>query len=342
VSIADLSAAAPDVEPWLRTIEASAAGPVEVAETDVSWVFVTERHAYKIKKPVDVGEARYRAPARRRAACLDEVWLNRRLAPDAYLGVVAVTLEPSGELRLGGKGEPVEWAIKMRRLRAERGMLRLIEHGELTTAHINLLAEALADFYRGSPPQTVVLDELCARLRSRIEDRWSIAPSWPADIGRELIPIRAAQSAFLDGARLMLNMRVCDGRVVDGHGDLRPEHVFFERRPVIIDCAEYSPARRKTDALDDLSALTMECQRLGRDDVAGAVTAAYRRATGDACLPQLEAFYRSLHACTRAAAAAAPGGDAASAPRIAEFESYLAQAHRDVQAFACAAALDNR
>jgi aminoglycoside phosphotransferase family enzyme len=334
VSIVDPSAAATDFDLWLRTIEASASGPVEVAETELSWVFFTERHAYKIKKPVDVGEARYRVPARRRAACLDELWLNRRLAADAYLGVAPLTLELNGELRLGGKGEAVEWAIKMRRLLATRGMLWLVAHDELTPTHIGMLAEVLADFYRSSPPQTVVLDELCARLRARIVDYSSIAPSLPADVDRFLAPIRAAQLAFLDGARMMLNMRVCDGRVVDGHGDLRLEHVFFERRPLIIDCAEYSSARRKTDALDDLSALTMECQRLGRDDVAAAVMAAYRRTTGDECFPKVEAFYRSLHACARVAASAAPADDGARDSRIADFESYLAQAQRDAQALA--------
>jgi aminoglycoside phosphotransferase family enzyme len=329
VTIANPPTATKSLDQWLRTIEASASGSVEVVESDLSWVFLTERHAYKIKKPVDVGEARFRDPARRRAACLDELWLNRRLAGDIYLGVVPVTLEFNGELRLGGHGEPVEWAIKMRRLRAERGMLWLITHGELKPVHITMLAEVLADFYRRSPPQTVLLDDLCARLRARIEDRESITPPWPAEFGHALTSIRAAQSDFLEGARPMLNLRVCDGRVVDGHGDLRPEHTFLERRPVIIDCAEYSPLRRRTDALDDLSALTMECQRLGRDDVAETLTATYRAATKDGRVPQLEAFYRSLHASARAAASAAAEGSWG-----AECDAYLAQAHRDARAFA--------
>lgn len=332
MSIAEITAAPTGLESWLPAIEAGAKSPVRVVETPLSWVFLTDRHAYKIKKAIDVGEARYRSAAFRRQSCADEIWLNRRLAAGVYLGVTPLVREPGGGMRLGGSGVAVEWAVKMRRLRDDRSLLWLINHRELTKEHVGMLADMLANFYFASPPESNVLDDLCNRLRRRVDDDNLLNVGLPANVRKAVRRIRSAQSAYLEGARMVLNLRVCDGRVVDGHGDLRPEHVFLERQPAIIDCVEYSAARRKTDALDDICALTMECLRLGRNDVAEAVVSVYRRRTGDECFEHLEAFYRSLHACARAAAADAdaPGTDQCHLPTAA---SYLEQAERDCKIF---------
>jgi aminoglycoside phosphotransferase family enzyme len=332
MSTAEAAAASVRYDSWLPAIKASAGLPIEVIETPLSWVFLTDRHAYKIKKSVDLGEARYRSPASRRQACLDEIWLNRRLAAGVYLGVVPLARESGGQLRLGGKGAAVEWAVKMRRLRSDCSMFWLMDHGKLTSDQVSTLANALADFYFASPPESNVLDDLCTRLRRRVDDDKPFDARWPASVRQAVREIRSAQREYLDKSRMVLNLRVCDGRVVDGHGDLRPEHVFLERQPAIIDCLEYSPARRKSDALDDLCALTMECQRLGRSDVAEAVVSAYRRRTGDECFYHLEAFYRSLHACTRAQAADVSGARP-DVSRLDEAATYLEQAARDCKVF---------
>lgn len=339
MSIAEPVAATLGLENWLPAVRSSAddSTPIEVVETPLSWVLLTSRHAYKIKKPIDMGEARFRLPARRRQACLDEVWLNRRLAPDVHLGVVPIAPDVRGELRLNAKGTAVEWAVKMRRLQNDRNLLALITRDELTEEQVATLANVLANFYLGSPPETNVLDDLCFHLRRRIEnyepDQQAVADV-PTELADSFDRIRAAQSDYLRCARMVLNLRVCDGRVVDGHGDLRPEHVFIERRPAIIDCVEYSAACRRADALDDLSALTMECNRLNRGDVAEALVEAYRRRTGDERFPHLEAFYRSLHATARAKTILnhMDGAGADHMP-VAEAKSYLHQAEQDVAIF---------
>jgi aminoglycoside phosphotransferase family enzyme len=263
---------------------------------------MTELHAYKLKKAIDVGEAYFGARAKRRVACMDEVWRNQRLAPGVYLGVVPITSESNGELRLGGKGAEVEWVIKMRRLRDDRNMLMFMSRRELNMSQATELGHTLADFYFGGPPETDQLDALCARLHRRINDGASrLVEALPAKMEKAVRRLRDVQSEFLNGERMALNLRVCDGRIVDGHGDLRPEHVFFERRPMIIDCAESSATSGKLDALDDLGALAMECEHLGREEVANEVMSVYRQVTNDDGFPHLEAFYKSLHACTQAA-----------------------------------------
>ncbi len=298
----------------------------------MSWVILTERHAYKVKKAVDLGEAQFRSPAKRHAACVEEVWLNQRLAQGVYLGVVPITRGPRGQLQLGGKGVAVEWMVKMRRLRADQDLRSLISRGELSKSQVTALADKLAAFYHARPPETEQLDDLCARLHRRINDAAKqLIESLPAKTGLAVRRLRDLQSNFLANERMVLNLRVCDGRIVDGHGDLRPEHIFFERQPLIVDCIEYSANLRKLDALDDLGLLAMECEHLGRGDVAEQVMSTYRRLTNDNGFPRLEAFYRSLHACAQAVAAAQqrPGGDPADgSPDMADALGYLDQATR--------------
>ena len=99
--------------------------------------------------------------------------------------------------------------------------------------------------------------------------------------------------------------RVADGRVVDGHGDLRPDHIYFQRgKPAIIDCIEFNPEYRTNDVVDELAFLTMECDRLGNHDVGESIMNAYLEASNDTPAPFLSSFYRSYRACVRAKVAA--------------------------------------
>ncbi|MEM9659471.1 MAG: hypothetical protein AAF961_14020, partial [Planctomycetota bacterium] len=151
----------------------------------------------------------------------------------------------------------------------------------------------------------------------------------PSEFSQRITQIHAAQRNFLVAESHHLDARVCDGRIIDGHGDLRPEHVYLQHRPMIIDCLEFSASLRQVDALDDLSFLAMECDRLGREDVGEGVIAAYAAAAGDAAPRRLCTFYKSHRACVRAKVAAMSrqfGADRAE--RLAEAIAYLEQAER--------------
>src|SRR5262249_54784024 len=116
-----------------------AAGSVAVCQTHISVVFLTERFAYKFKKPVQLGVLDFSTPEKRRHFCAEEVRLNRRLAPHVYLGVVPVTLA-GGEARFEGDGEVIDWAVKMLRLPAEATLERRLERGELSEPAVGALA----------------------------------------------------------------------------------------------------------------------------------------------------------------------------------------------------------
>jgi aminoglycoside phosphotransferase family enzyme len=308
VTIVDSTVRDMAAEAWVPPIRASVApdATIEVIETRFSWIILTLQHAYKIKKPVDVGQCKHRTLQARHRSCIDEYWINQALAPRVYLGVLPITRDAAGVLRIKGKGEPVEWAVKMRRLRHDRNLLWMIHQGNVTAGQVAALAKTLACFYHARPPITDDVDNLATRLRRRVLDsaeqlKASLSIDFWADVQR----VCRSQQKYLDGARALLSARVCDGRVVDGHGDLRPEHVFLERRPLVIDCLEFSAALRKLDALDDLCLLVMGCERLNRRDIATEIMAQYGHITGDLGVGSLEAFYKSLHAMSQAAAIAA-------------------------------------
>lgn len=278
----------------------------EVIETLHSWVMLTEHYAYKVRKSRDEGKVCSGTVESRHRACSDEVALNKRLAPSVYQGVLPITRDELGRSQLNGKGPVVDWAIKMRRLSEEHNLGAMLDNGQIPTkSQIQALGDVLASFYQSRSPETVVPDELYTRLERRAATTVAqLFKSLPSRWHSQLRRLRDAQMEYLQGARMVLNLRVCDGRIADGHGDLRPEHVYLERRPVVIDCYSESANRRGIDVLDDLGLFAMECERRERHDISDNVMSAYRRVTGDDGFPHLELFYKSLHACTASARAA--------------------------------------
>ena len=124
---------------------------VSLRQTHISWVFLTDDFVYKIKKPVNFGFLDFTTLAARKRFCEEEVRLNRRLAPDVYLGVVAVTAA-DGSIRVGGAGEPIEYAVQMHRLPEERMLPSLLAAGKVTPDIMRRLARLLVEFHAQAEP----------------------------------------------------------------------------------------------------------------------------------------------------------------------------------------------
>ncbi|NIP86791.1 MAG: AAA family ATPase [Planctomycetales bacterium] len=270
-------------------------------ETHISWVFLTDRHAYKLKKPVAFEFLDFTTLAARREACEEEVRLNRRLAEGVYLGVIPIRRRSDGQLSLGETGQPVDWLVKMRRLPARRTLESLILQGELQESEIRDLAATLARFYTQAAPLTIKPDDYREALGHHVASNFDelADPVHGLDL-RQVRRIHAAQRQLLMLYPALLDTRVCDGRIVEGHGDLRPEHIYFDRRPVVIDCVEFSRELRVLDVVDELCFLAMECQRLQAGEVGQRILEAYLQASGDSPPPRLLAFYKAYRACVRA------------------------------------------
>lgn len=277
------------------------AGPVEAIETHMSWVFLTPRHAWKLKKPVRYDRLDFRTGAARHFYALEELRLNRRLAPDVYLDVVPLTRDAGGALRVAGEGATVDWLVQMRRLDTSLLLDGLLAQGTATGAQMRGLGARLAAFYRGQPAAALDARAYRALLLRHIaeHERELCEPAWNLPASR-MHAIAARQRACVEAQAGALARRVAEGRVVEGHGDLRPEHVWFGEPPAIIDALEFSAELRLQDAADEVAFLALECERARRRQLGEVLLEAYREASGDAVDPALLHLYRSCKACARA------------------------------------------
>jgi len=281
---------------------------IDVIETHFAWIFLTDLHAYKLKKPVLRGRMNYTTVASRRRVCLDELTLNRRLAREAYLGVLPITRSPDGTLALGkrGKAQVVDWVVKMRRLPAARMLDRAIVERTVHKKDIAALAARLTRFFDGAVRQPLSEGRYVERLFERIEQnqRDLCAPDLGLD-ARQVEKIAAMQLTFLAEREAGVGAR--GAQLIDGHGDLRPEHVYLGSKsdsPCVIDCLEFDSDLRWVDPAEEIAFLALECRKSGAGAVARALVSDYRASTMVPPSAALMDFYTSQCAMTRAKLAA--------------------------------------
>jgi aminoglycoside phosphotransferase family enzyme/predicted kinase len=286
---------------------AGAVDAVEVHQTHISVVFLAGSLAYKIKKPVRLGFVDYGHVERRRHFCEEEVRLNRRLAPEVYLGVVPVTREGEA-IRVEGAGEVLEWAVKMRRL-PESATLRARLYGDGVTADaVAELARRLARFHAtaDSSPDVAACCTFEAIATNTRENLDQSAPQVGVTLSRSTHDrLRDRFEVTLERLRCLIEARAASGIPRDTHGDLRLDHVYWfpDRQPpgdwVVVDCIEFDARYRHADPIADIAFLAMELGLEGRSDLAGVFVAAYLRAAGDSEGGQLLPLYRAYRAAVR-------------------------------------------
>jgi len=308
---------------------------VECIETHMSWVFLTDGHAWKLKKPVRTPYLDFTTAARRRADAEAELSLNRRLTTGVYLAVEPLSLDDDGRLRLGDAGTVIDWLVRMRRLPAARMLDHLIRTGGATVDGVRRVVARLARFYRASVPvPTTPAAHRAVFAEGIAENRRELAaPAY--GLPTALVASACAhQAAWVTEHAAQLDERVRQGRIIEAHGDLRPEHICVDDEPQIIDCLEFSRELRTLDPADELAFLALECERLGAAALATPILRTYTEITGDDPPPGLFAFYRSYRAGVRARLAIRHLAD--PAPRdpskwVAQALAYLQLAERHIE-----------
>jgi uncharacterized protein len=291
-------------------------GAEELIETHISWVFIRENDVYKLKKPVNFGFLDFSDKARRQAACLSELELNGRLAPGIYLDVLPVVRGEDGVHRVApgvpdggadavGAPEVVDYVVHMSRLPlAARADLRL-EQGTWRVEDIDAIAELLARFHEHAASSDAISEYgRLEVIRANVEENFTQGRELLAQLVTEgtEAEVEARQLRFIRDHAALFESRRLSGKIRDGHGDLRLEHVYLRdgQTPVVIDCIEFNERFRFADVCADLAFLSMDLERQGRHELKERLLARYVAVSGDHDLYALVDFYESYRAYVRA------------------------------------------
>ena len=276
---------------------------IELLETHISWVLLTGSTAYKLKKPLDLGFLDFSTLEARKRACEDELRLNRRTAPELYLGVVPIT-GTEEEPAIDGSGRAIEYAVMMREFPQEALLDSIAMRGELRIEQMDDLAAAVAAFHAnveraGSQSEFGTTQEVIARARQNFEQ---IRPL-TADAESLAALARLAtwtEREFAD-RRYALDARHREGFVRECHGDMHLRNlVLIEGRIVPFDCIEFNASLRWIDVMSEVAFLVMDFADHGLFPHAWRFLDAYLAQTGDYDGLALLRFYLVYRAMVRA------------------------------------------
>lgn len=276
-------------------------GRIMAKETHMSWVFIADHWVLKLKKPVKRAYLDFSTIAAREFYCNEELRLNRRLAADTYLAVRPLCCSEEGGLTFGPAERVADWLVEMRRLPSDEMLDARIEAKRITPDEIAGIAGRLARFYHNRAPE---IADGPAYIRHLLEEQ---------EINREMLlrqefdlatagvdALVARVGSGLSDMRGLIEGRIAQGRIVEGHGDLRPEHVCLIDPPQVIDCLEFNRAMRIIDPYDEMNYLGLECEVLGGGWITPLLLSALDEVLGERPDERLIALYGGFRALLRA------------------------------------------
>jgi uncharacterized protein len=276
---------------------------LEVRTTNISWVILTGPYAYKIKRSVELGFTDTSTLAKRKHLCEEELRLNRRLAPDLYVDVVAITRDTSG-VRVGGNGEIIEYAVRMKQFEASEELSSLLERGTVSAHEMAELAVTLSGFHARAPRASSTADCLhTEHLHQAVLGNLAILVSHLNDDTQlpEMGALIDWTHDFLHGSLARLRQREQSEFIRECHGDLHARNIVrWDGRLIPFDCLEFDPKLRWIDVMNDAAFLVMDLLSHGRKDLAFAFLNAYLEQTGDYDGVSLLPFYAVYRALVRA------------------------------------------
>lgn len=286
--------------------------PAKVVETHVSVLIFLGDRVYKLRKPVRFDFVDFRRRAARLADCRREVTLNRRLAPDVYLGVADVSIE----------GRIADHMVVMRRLPEDRRLAVLAERPQELAQWVRPVARTLVEFHaRAARSPDISAAATGNALRASWEANFAEVDPFVGSVldAAQEASLRQLVGRWIDGRESLLEQRIADGHVCDGHGDLQADDIFCLDDGVrVLDCLEFSDRLRHCDVVADMAFLAMDLERLGQPEAARRLLAEYQELAGDRWPVPLvhhycaaRAYVRAKVACLRFAQGVAEAADQA-------------------------------
>ncbi len=279
---------------------ADAPAQVAVIETHFAWVFLAGACAYKMKKASHLRGADWRTPQAREHACREELQLNRQFSPLTYLRVEPLVWTGAG-FHIGGKGEVVDWLLVMRRLDERRMLEAVLEAATLTPADLDGVLQFLVSFYESRPPLPFSAETYVRRVGARLEEALQALEHPCAALERTEIEriARVLRTSFAS-RKAELGDRSAQHHILEGHGDLRAEHIWLGPPVQIIDALEVYADLRMLDTAEEIAMVALECERHGARWAATYLREHYRALAADPCGDELFEFYMALRAMNQA------------------------------------------
>jgi len=272
-----------------------------MVQTQMSFVFLTGEHVYKVKKPVNLGYLDYSTLDKRLFFCRQELELNRRLCPAVYLAVVPI-VESEGSLCFEAPGEAIEYAVKMKQLPHDRMMDSLLERGQVTQNMVADVADKLMRFHREAETNERIaefggLDAIRRNCDENFVQTEKYIGTSVTD--REYQQIKCYTYNFIDRNANLFAKRVEEGRIRDCHGDLHAAHVCFTDDICIYDCIEFNDRFRYCDVASEIAFLAMDLDNYRQPALSQHLVNTYAELSRDGELSEVLDFYKCYRAYVR-------------------------------------------
>lgn len=275
-------------------------GTIELVQTHISFVFLTERFVYKIKKAVDFGFLDFSTLDKRRFFCEKELELNRRLCPDMYLEVVPIN--KSKDIRIKGEGKTIEYAVKMVRIPQDRIMATLLDENKVDEKIIDKIAEIIADFHaKAETNERINQFGSLTTINTNWKENFDQTKEY---IGKTITKKQFNMSHdkiehFMSAHKPLFEKRIAEGRIRDCHGDIHSGNIFITNKIYIFDAIEFNERFRYSDVAADMAFLAMDLDFRRRQDLAEFFVKKYIEYSEDKALMELLAFYECYRAYVR-------------------------------------------
>ncbi|MBA7677555.1 hypothetical protein ES703_85813 [subsurface metagenome] len=250
---------------------------------------------------MDLGYLDYTTLEKRYFYCQREVELNRRLCPDAYLGVVSIN-QNKGDIQIEGKGEVIEHAVKMRRLPREAMLNVLLTSNRVSAEMITGVAHKMAEFHQEAETNATISNygDLDIILTNAEENFTQTVKYIGNTISQKSYRrIKDYTNGFIENNAYIFRKRIAEGKIRDCHGDLHAAHICFTDGICIYDCIEFNDRFRYCDVASEIAFLAMDLDNYGRTDLSRSFVEAYVAFSQDKELLQLLNFYKCYRAYVR-------------------------------------------
>jgi len=274
----------------------------EIIQTHISFVVLTDKYVYKIKKPVDFGFLDFSTLEKRKFFCEEEIRLNKRLCPEIYLEIVTLNYLDD-KLSINGPGKIVDYAVKMKQFSQDNIMTSKLKQGEIDVDDIDKMVDILVEFYNKSD-RNPEIDKFGTMelIKNNTDENFEQTK----DVKDITIPqhifnfIKMATNDFLDKKQQVLNQRIENGYIRDCHGDLHSGNIVVDEDVCIFDCIEFNTRFRYSDVACDLAYLCMDLDYLGYPYLSSYFINRYIEKSNDPGIVEVINFYKCYRAYVRA------------------------------------------